>query len=136
MTKPTKGKKVSEAILWKRFCKQVKEELNKITKPVCDRNNQSYNALEDVISNVMLFEMNIDEKPWDKIPKKKVRLPSKEELLSSILTANGIDEVLKQLLIKIKIKMSGSIDEGSPNYNHRLKAIVLYKAIEDYLEEA
>ena len=61
--------------LWREFCLKMKAKLKEITDPVIENSTLcSYQDLEDVITNVILFEMNIDKEPWEQIKKRVVGL--------------------------------------------------------------
>jgi hypothetical protein len=114
--------------LWKEFCLKMKAELKKITDPLVENPTlRSYDALEDVITNVILFEMNIDKEPWEQIKKRDIRLPLAEEYIKNInkhLTPKIIAEVL---IGKIDTELYG-VDEPE-----KMKRATLFLALKNYL---
>jgi hypothetical protein len=125
---------MTEEALWLKFSKQVKAKLKEITDPVALTNNRSYNALTDVISNVILFEINIDKKPWDTIPKAKVRLPTYEELTKEAEWLADPKQVAGILLEKIKDEVSWNDMSADSFHKETIKAMGLFSALKNYLE--
>lgn len=124
-------KKEKEEQLWLKFCKAVKVELNKITEPVIDENNRSYEALSDVITNVILFELSIDRKPWKKIPKREVQIPSKEELENEILERVSLEKMAKTMSDRISSSISYNDCGIEEVDNNTLKLFLLYSLLKD-----
>ena len=124
-----------EKDIWDKFCKQLKQKLSDITDPVVlDKSNRSYDALSDVISNVLLFQINIDKKPWEEIPKKDVRLPTREQLIKDsewMDSAKTIAEILKE---KVSRDISYINDTAERLAPHTIASFGLYASLIQYIE--
>jgi hypothetical protein len=119
---------------YKEFCKKFRAKLKEITDPVAlDENNRSYQALSDVVTNIILLEINLDRKPWDEISKRDVVLPSLSELSDDILNRVEDDVLARKLLKKIEQKVS-YIDCHYDNYSETIvKDLGLFAALKNYL---
>lgn len=95
---------------------KVRVKLKEITDPVCGRySSKSYNALADVISNVILFEINIDKKPFEEIPKKEIALKTKEEVWAEFLDGIYLDGKVKKVTVT---KLLEVVKESCSYHDH------------------
>lgn len=125
----------TEEEIWIEFCKKIRTKLKEITDPVAlTNNNRSYNALIDVISNVILLEINIDKKPWEEISKTEVRLPTIEEHIENAEWMADPIQVAKILLKKIGGDVSYNDCCAENLSKQTLNAMGLYSALKNYLD--
>mgnify|MGYP006922193694 CR=1 FL=1 len=119
---------------YKEFCEIFRSKLKEITDPVIpSTSNRSYNALIDVITNVILLEINLGKKPWDEIPKTKVRLPTTEQMTKDVIWLSSPKDVAKILLEKIKDGVSYQ-DRNADNFSKETVASMgLFCALKNYL---
>ena len=99
-----KEKKIDEKIrkkLWKEFSKKIQYQLHKIVSPVTTTKDRSYQTLVDVISNIILFENNIDKKPWDLIPQRKIEKLNEDEIIKEALKRASRKEIARELLNRL-----------------------------------
>ena len=75
-----------EEEIYQKTCKSFRKKLQEITNPVANnKHNRSYGALCDVITNVILLEINLGKKPWDEIPKRDVTILDDKKNIEDIL---------------------------------------------------
>lgn len=87
---------------YKEFCILFKEKLREILKPALGDNGvRSYRALTDILTNVILFEMNINKKPCEEIPKREVENIFEKAQVDTIQQMNK-KQIAHHLIKKIK----------------------------------
>jgi len=118
-----------EQELWLKHCKIFKDKLKEITDPVAmDKHNRSYRALEDVITNIILLEINIDKEAWNQIPKREVPQSSTEERLYMIPIKDVANYLYKELNPHDEFELQHASKENK-------KEMLLKIALENYLSE-
>ena len=134
---PTTEEKIlakMEEEIWLKFCKKLRLKLKEITDPVAlNSSNRSYNALTDVISNIILLEINIDKKPWEEISKAEVRLPTIEDHIKDAKWMADPRNVANILLEKIKSEVSYFDDHADYLSENKIKAMGLFVSLKNYL---
>lgn len=124
----------TEEEIWMEFCKKLRIKLKEITDPVAlNSSNRSYNALTDVISNIILLEINIDKKPWEEISKAEVRLPTIEDHIKDAEWMADPHKVANILLKQLSNEVSYNDTCAENLSDDTLKAMGLYSALKNYL---
>lgn len=90
---------------YKEFCLIFKKKLNELTRPVINDNNRSYEELCDVITNIILFELNIDREPWDEIKFRDVQydeFKNRKQILAGLDVIDKIKILLDDIESRFK----------------------------------
>jgi len=125
-----------EEEIWLAFCKKFRTKLKDITDPVAlNKNNRSYDALNDVVTNVILLEINLDKKPWEEIPKKDVRLPTREDMKNDAVWMDSNKTIADVLLKKIAADCSWHYTSAESLSPHTVASLGLFSALKTYLKD-
>ena len=119
--------------IYQQFCKEFRLKLKEITDPVAPTNNRSFNALCDVISNVILLEINMDKMPFEQVPKREVRLPSGKEAGKIVLLQLSKKELAQELLERLKEDVSLINCSAEGLRNETIQAMGLYSSLKNYI---
>ena len=119
--------------IYKQFCKDFRLKLKEITDPVALTHNRSFDALCDVISNVILLEINMDKMPFEQVSKKEVRLPSGREAGEIALLQLSKKELAQELLERLKEDVCYTDCSAHNLTNEKLQAMGLYSSLKNFL---
>lgn len=121
--------------IYKQFCKDFRAKIKEITDPVsATGSNRSYNALVDVVTNIILLEINMDRMPFDQIPKREVHITKSGEVANTILNLMNDKEIAKKLLKIIEPKVSYRDSNASSFDDETVKTYGLYASLKMYLK--
>lgn len=120
------------------FCTNFRKKISDILKPVTSTRYFGRQTMEDVISNIILFEINMDKKPWDLIPQKPVFVSTKNKITEDILS-DGLytdTEEFKTILTVIRDKIYEDVEYFRINDSSEdvLRGIALYTSLTEYLK--
>jgi len=118
--------------IWIEFCKQFKEKISEITSPVVNSGIHSREALTDVITNIILLEINIDRKPWNQIKMRDVKLSTEKEVREEVLKTTSEDELISALLEKVSSEISYVDEKAEDLTEEKLNDFALYTALKNY----
>ena len=118
--------------IWIEFCKQFKEKISEITSPVVNSGTRSREALTDVITNIILLEINIDRKPWNQIKMRDVKLSTEKEVREEVLKTTSEDELISALLEKVSSEISYVDEKAEDLTEEKLNDFALYTALKNY----
>ena len=118
--------------IYQQFCKDFKLKLKEITDPVALTHNRSYDALCDVITNVILLEINMDRMPFDQISKREVQLPKGKEAGQIVLAQLSKQEVALELLERLKEDVGWNDRSADSLREETVQAMGLYSVLKNY----
>jgi len=121
--------------IYKQFCEDFRLKLQAITDPVALTNNRSYDALCDVITNVILLEINMDKMPSDQISKKEVRLPTGDEVGKMALRHLSKKAIAKELLERLTEEVSYNDRDVKDMSTITIQSMGLYSALTNYINQ-
>jgi len=119
--------------IYKQFCKDFRIKLKEITDPVALTNNRSFDALCDVITNVILLEINMDKMSFDQVPKREVKLPSGKEAGKIALLQLSKKEMAQELLERLKENVSYNDCGADSLRDETIQAMGLYSSLKNYI---
>lgn len=131
-----KIKEIDKEKYWNEFILLIKEELEKIIEPAVKNGvYTSYEAMEDIITNMILFTMNLGRKPFNKASKREVRLlTNRNEISEMVLTEKSIEQISKVLRDKLDNETSWYDDTlANATKRHNLKC-ALWIALDNFIE--
>jgi len=119
--------------IYKQFCKDFRLKLKEITDPIALTHHRSYDALCNVISNIILLEINMDKMPFEQVPKIKVRLPNGREAGKIALLQLSKKELVQELLERLKEDVSWNDCGADSLTDETIQAMGLYSSLKNYI---